>query len=136
MRQKVDVWAYSGWNVKTALDNTIWGSFESSWALENDKNKEKKLRPKMDVWAYSVLNFKSPLNHTIWGSFKSSWKRKNNKIKNRHRQAKWSSIESWRDKKDGKNVNKYKKTFCTKMDILTSRRIILKVVLTNQYGPN
>ena len=38
--QKVDVWAYFGLNVKIRLDHTIWGSFESSWALENGKNNE------------------------------------------------------------------------------------------------
>ena len=40
---KVDVWAYLGLNVKSRLNHTIWGSFESPWALENGKNNEKKI---------------------------------------------------------------------------------------------
>jgi len=58
---KVDVWAYLRSNVKTPLNHTIWGPFESSWASKNEK---KLLRQKVEVWTYSVFNFKSPLNHT------------------------------------------------------------------------
>ena len=38
----MDDWAYLGLNVKIRLNHTIWGLFESSWALENGKNNEKK----------------------------------------------------------------------------------------------
>ena len=41
IRPEVDVWAYLGLNVKIRLNHTIWGSFESAWALENGKNNEK-----------------------------------------------------------------------------------------------
>ena len=70
---KVDVWAYLGLNVKVRLDQTIWGSSESSWDLENGKIMKKILRPKVDVWVYLGTNVESRLNHTLWGSFESSW---------------------------------------------------------------
>ena len=55
---KVDVWAYLGLNVKFRLNHTIWGSFESSWALENGRIMKKNVRPKVEVWAYLGLNVK------------------------------------------------------------------------------
>ena len=57
----------------------IWGSFESSWAVENGKNNEKILCPKVDDWAYLGLNVQSPLNYTISGSFESSFALQNGK---------------------------------------------------------
>ena len=37
----MDDWAYLGLNVKIRPNHTIWGSFESPWALRNGKNNEK-----------------------------------------------------------------------------------------------
>ena len=40
---KVDDWAHLGLNVKSPQRHTIWGSFESSLALQNRKNNDKKM---------------------------------------------------------------------------------------------
>ena len=42
----MDVWAYFSLNVKNRLNHTIWGLFESSWALDNGKNNEKNFASK------------------------------------------------------------------------------------------
>ena len=41
LRPKVDDWAHLGLKDKSPQYHTIWGSFESPWALGNGKNNEK-----------------------------------------------------------------------------------------------
>ena len=93
LRPKLDVWTYLGSKVKIRLDHTIWGSFESSWALENGKNNEKNFCDQK--WTFGHIWGKSRLNHTLWGSFESSLAPENGKNVNQNCVQKWRLSIMW-----------------------------------------
>ena len=71
---KMDILASRVLNFKSHLNHTIWGSFESSWALVNGKNNEKNCVQKRHLVAMWLKFKKSPkkgkmgLNQKLVGS--------------------------------------------------------------------
>ena len=64
-------------NFKSPQNHTIWGSFESSWALENDKNNEKNCASKsgrLGIFGAKIRK-KRPRKAKL-GSIESSWAQK------------------------------------------------------------
>ena len=65
---------YLGLNVKTPLNHTIWGSFESSWTPENRKNNEhKNCVQKMVLWRHVVKISEIAIERQNGGQIESSW---------------------------------------------------------------